>query len=255
MATETAQTKVEPSPNKDAQQGERFFLEGPQARGDEAATIYRVVREFFHGFRTLHFVGPCVTVFGSARFKEDHRYYHLAREVGAALVRLGFTVMTGGGPGIMEAANRGAKDADGRSVGCNIILPFEQQPNPYVDLMVEFRYFFVRKVMLVKYSYAFVVLPGGVGTMDELFEALTLIQTKKISGFPIVLMGKDYYAPLIAFLKEMIEAGTISPTDMDLLMVTDSVEEAMAHIEKVAITQFKLTRRPWTSKQWWLGEK
>jgi uncharacterized protein (TIGR00730 family) len=255
MATDTAPTKVEPSPNEDAQQGDRFLLEGPQARGDEAATIYRIVREFFHGFRTLHFVGPCVTVFGSARFKEDHRYYQLAREVGAALVKLGFTVMTGGGPGIMEAANRGAKDANGRSVGCNIILPFEQAPNPYVDLMVEFRYFFVRKVMLVKYSYAFVVMPGGVGTMDELFEALTLIQTKKISGFPIVLMGKDYYLPLIEFLKDMVAAGTISPTDMDLLMVTDSVEEAMAHIEKFAITQFKLVRRPWTNKQWWLGEK
>lgn len=255
MATETAQTKVEPSPNKDAQQGERFFLEGPQARGDEAVTIYRVVREFFHGFRTLHFVGPCVTVFGSARFKEDHEHYKLGVEVGAALSNLGFTVMTGGGPGIMEAANRGAREAGGPSIGCNIRLPFEQAPNPYLDVMLEFRYFFVRKVMLVKYSYAFVILPGGVGTMDEMFEALTLIQTKKIRDFPVVLMGKDYYAPLIAFLEKMVTAQTIAPEDLKLFIVTDSVQEAMDHIQRFAIDKFELKRRKAEMrKRWWLGE-
>src|SRR6266850_6078740 len=149
--------------------------------------------DFLRGFRVLHFVGPCVAVFGSARIKAGSPDYELARKIGAGLSRMGFTVMTGGGPGLMEAANRGAKEAGGRSVGCNILLPTEQTPNSYVDRMVTFRYFFVRKVMLVKYSYAFVVLPGGFGTIDELFEALTLIQTRKILDFPVVLMGVDYW--------------------------------------------------------------
>lgn len=215
--------------------------------------LLRIFREFFRGFRKLHFVGPCVTVFGSARFKEDHPYYALGREVGAAVSQLGFTVMTGGGPGIMEAANRGAKEAGGRSLGCNIILPFEQYPNPYLDDMLEFRYFFVRKTMLIKYSYAFVVLPGGLGTMDELFESLTLIQTRKIRHFPVVLMGRDYYAPMIDFLESMVIAGTINSKDLDLLMVTDSVDEAMAHIEKHAIQKFGLRRVP--HRSWVLGER
>ncbi|HEY6402700.1 MAG TPA: TIGR00730 family Rossman fold protein, partial [Blastocatellia bacterium] len=214
MARPSPQPKIEITPNVSAKRGERYFLEGPKSRGSEAMTLWRVMREFFYGFRKLHFIGPCVTVFGSARFKEDHEYYKLAREIGAAVSNLGFTVITGGGPGVMEAANRGAKDVGGRSIGCNIILPFEQQPNPYLDAMLEFRYFFVRKVMLIKYSYAFVVLPGGVGTMDELFEALTLIQTRKILDFPVVLMGKDYYAPLIDFFGDMARAGTISQADL-----------------------------------------
>ena len=151
--------------------------------------------------------------------------------------------MTGGGPGIMEAANRGAREAGGPSVGCNIVLPQEQKLNPYLDRKVTFRYFFVRKVMLVKYSYAFVVMPGGVGTMDELFEAVTLIQTKKIESFPVVLIGKEYWAPLVALMEEMVEVGTISRDDLDLLLFTDSVDEAMAHIEKYAIEQFGLVRR------------
>ena len=207
-------------------------------------TVFRIFREFIRGFRKLHFVGPCVTVFGSARFKEDHPYYHLAREVGAALSNLGFTVMTGGGPGIMEAANRGAKDAGGASIGCNIVLPFEQKPNPYLDKMIEFRYFFIRKVMLLKYSYAFVVLPGGVGTMDELFEALTLIQTRKILDFPVVLMGRAYYQPMLDYLEMMVRERTISETDLKLVTLTDSVEEAMAHIEQHAVQKFKLKRVP-----------
>ncbi|MBF8303286.1 MAG: Cytokinin riboside 5'-monophosphate phosphoribohydrolase, partial [Candidatus Dadabacteria bacterium] len=159
---------------------DRYFLEGPRSRIQEFFFTIRVLLEFIKGFRVLHFVGPCVTVFGSARLKEDHPYYQLARNVGGRLVKLGFTVMTGGGPGIMEAANRGAKEAGGISVGCNITLPIEQKPNTYLDKWVTFNHFFVRKVLLVKYSYAFVVMPGGVGTLDELFEVITLIQTKKI---------------------------------------------------------------------------
>ncbi|HYB44324.1 MAG TPA: TIGR00730 family Rossman fold protein, partial [Candidatus Methylomirabilis sp.] len=161
------------------------FLQGPQRRGFELARALRIFAELMRGFRSFHFLGPCVTVFGSARFGEHHPYYGLAREVGAGLARSGFTVMTGGGPGIMEAANRGAKEAGGRSVGCNIELPEEQRPNGYLDRWITFRYFFVRKLMLIKYSYAFVAMPGGFGTLDELFETATLIQTGKIRDFPI----------------------------------------------------------------------
>ena len=219
-----------------------YLLEGPQPRRIETLRLLRIMWDFIRGFRGLHFVGPCITVFGSARFAEDHRYYALAREVGAAIARLGLTVMTGGGPGIMEAANRGAFEAGGNSIGCNIILPFEQKPNPYIHKMLEFRYFFVRKTMLVKYSYGFVVMPGGVGTMDELFEALTLIQTGKIQNFPVVLMGRHYYQPLMEFLQDMIREKTISPTDLDLLLVTDSVDEAVSHIEHHAINRFGFRR-------------
>ncbi|HEY7862503.1 MAG TPA: TIGR00730 family Rossman fold protein, partial [Thermoanaerobaculia bacterium] len=157
---------------------ERVFLEGPHTRRRELWSVVQIAWEFIRGFRTLHFVGPCVSVFGSARFAAGHPHYELARELGAGLARIGFTVMTGAGPGIMEGANRGAREAGGRSVGCNIVLPEEQALNPYVDVAVTFEHFYVRKVMLVKYSYAFVVFPGGIGTMDELFEALTLIQTR-----------------------------------------------------------------------------
>ena len=160
------------------------FLSGPQRRGSELARIWRIGLEFVRGFRALHFVGPCVTVFGSARFRPGHRYYELAREVGTRLARAGFAVMTGGGPGVMEAANRGAQEAGGLSIGCNIELAHEQEPNPYLDHWVDFRYFFVRKVMLTKYSCAFVLMPGGFGTMDEIFETLTLIQTGKMKSFP-----------------------------------------------------------------------
>ena len=175
------------------------FLAGPQQRLEELMRAGRIFCEFIRGFRTLHFVGPCVTVFGSARFTENHPYYELARQCGAELAKAGFTVMTGGGPGIMEAANRGAKETGGRSIGCNIQLPREQKPNPFVDQWITFRYFFVRKVMLVKYSYAFIALPGGLGTLDEIFETATLIQTGKIRDFPLVLMGKEYWRPLLEF--------------------------------------------------------
>ena len=255
MAIPNPQPKIVTTPNVTAKRGERYFLEGPKSRGSEAMTLWRVVREFFYGFRKLHFIGPCVTIFGSARFKENHRYYELAREVGAAMANMGFTVITGGGPGVMEAANRGAKEVGGRSIGCNIILPFEQQPNPYLDVMLEFRYFFVRKVMLIKYSYAFVVLPGGVGTMDELFEALTLIQTRKILDFPVVLMGKDYYAPLIDFFGDMARAGTISEADLQLFMITDSLDEAMTHIEQHAVQKFRLHRTKSLKRRRWFWER
>ena len=201
------------------------------------------MRDFIVGFRALHFVGPCVTVFGSARVEEAHPYYELAREVGRGLGRMGFTVMTGGGPGLMEAANRGARDVGARSVGCNIALPIEQTVNRYVDKSVTCRYFFVRKVLLFKYSYGFIAMPGGMGTTDELFEALTLIQTKKILDFPVVIMGKQYWAPLIKLLEDMVAAKTIHATDLDLTLITDDVPEALAHIERHAIEAFGLTRR------------
>ena len=234
---------------------DRVLLEGPQSRLREILLLLRAARDFVRGFRALHFVGPCVTVFGSARFDEHHRYYAMARHVGAALARTGFTVMTGGGPGVMEGANRGARDAGGRSVGCNVELPFEQEPNPYLDRWVTCRYFFVRKVLLVKYSYAFIVLPGGFGTLDELTEALTLIQTRKILQFPIVLMGVDYWAPFLAMVKTMVDAGTIAPADLDLMLVTDSVDEAMAHLELHAIQHFGLKKRKVPRPRKIFGEK
>ena len=234
---------------------DRVLLEGPHSRIREILLLVRAGRDFIRGFRALHFVGPCVTVFGSARFDERHRYYAMAREVGGALARIGFTVMTGGGPGVMEGANRGAREAGGRSVGCNVELPFEQEPNPYLDRWVTCRYFFVRKVLLVKYSYAFVVLPGGFGTLDELTEALTLIQTRKILQFPIVLMGVDYWAPFLAMVKTMVEAGTIAPADLDLMLVTDSVGEAMAHLELHAIQHFGLKKRKVPRPHKIFGEK
>ena len=221
-------------------EADRRMLEGPRSRTSEFVQLLRVMRDFLRGFRVLHFVGPCVTVFGSARTRQDDPNYQLAREMGEALTRLGFTVMTGGGPGIMEAANRGAKDAGGRSVGCNIELPFEQKPNAYLDRCVTMHYFFVRKTLLVKYSYAFVVFPGGAGTVDELFEALTLIQTGKIESFPIIVMGTDYWREMVGFIGKMARVGTISPKDLDLIFVTDSVEDAIEHIRKKAITPFGL---------------
>jgi hypothetical protein len=221
---------------------ERRFLAGPRSRRRELLTVVRVATEFVSGFRKLHFMGPAVTVFGSARTKEGDANYALGRAMGAALGDLGFTVITGGGPGAMEAANRGAKDAGGGSVGCTIQLPHEQVSNPYLDISVDFRYFFVRKVMLVKYSYAFVVLPGGFGTVDEWFEALTLIQTAKIHEFPVVVIGVEYWAPIVMQLETMVEAGMISRSDLDLLLVTDSVDEAARHIDEICISRFDLGR-------------
>jgi uncharacterized protein (TIGR00730 family) len=234
---------------------DRFLLEGPHSRGREFLILLRAVRDFVRGFRGLHFVGPCVTVFGSARFPQGHQYYQLGRDVGAALVGLGFTVMTGGGPGVMEAANRGAREAGGRSVGCNVKLPHEQFPNPYLDRYVTCHYFFVRKVLLFKYSYAFVVLPGGLGTLDELREALTLIQTGKILQFPVVLMGTQYWKPFMDLLREMVTLGTVSAGDLDLFLLTDNITEAMAHIEHHAIRRFGLRPRKVPPPRRWLGEQ
>lgn len=222
---------------------ETTFLEGPHSRWRELQFVYGVLKQFIYGFRKLHFVGPSVTVFGSARFKDTDPYYTLAREIGREIVKLGFTVITGGGPGIMEAANRGAKEAGGRSIGCNIILPEEQQPNKYLDEWVTIDYFFIRKVLLTKYSYAFVVMPGGYGTMDEFFEAITLIQTGKTLRFPVVLMGTDYHADLYKYIRNMVAAKTISPEDEQLFLFTDSVREAIDHISKHAILGFGLRKK------------
>ena len=188
--------------------------------------VLRIQGEFVHGFNALAELGAGIAVFGSARVKEDHPYYQAARELSQKLVAAGFAVITGGGPGLMEAANRGAREADGVSVGCNIELPFEQSGNPYANLKVNFRYFFVRKTMFVKYSDGFVIFPGGFGTLDELFEALTLVQTKKIHRFPIVLYGRAYWQGLIDWIKDtQLAQGMVSPEDMNLLIVSDSVDE------------------------------
>ena len=236
-------------------QSENRFLTERQSRIGEFLFTLKVVKEFIKGFRTLHFVGPCVAVFGSARFKEDHHYYQLGREVGASVSRLGFTVMTGGGPGVMEAANRGAKEAGGFAVGCNIMLPREQEPNMYLDKLVEFHHFFVRKVLMFKYSYAFVVLPGGVGTIDEMFEALTLIQTKKVSDFPVVLMGKNYWQPVIDQLKVFDEHKTALHTELDSLLITDSLDEMTEYLRVKAIERFKLSKAmKFNRSKWFLEE-
>lgn len=234
---------------------EVHFLRGPQPRGFELKRAVQIFLEIVKGFRALHFVGPCVTVFGSARFRQDQPHYQLAREVGAQLARAGFTVMTGGGPGIMEAANRGAKEAGGYSVGCNIELPKEQEPNAYLDRWVTFPDFFVRKLMLIKYSYAFIALPGGFGTLDEIFETATLIQTGKIQDFPLVLMGKDYWRPLLDFLRERLLAQkTVDAYDVDRIQVTDSPEDAVRGVKDVAMKRFGLTYGPQVKRRWYLWE-
>lgn len=231
---------------------EQIYLDGPKSRGYELAFAWRVFWQFIKGFRGLHFVGPCITVFGSARYKEDHPYYVKAREFGKKIADSGFTTMTGGGPGIMEAANRGAFENNGMSVGCNIQLPFEQQINQYVQKSITFEHFFVRKVLLVKYSYAFIIMPGGFGTMDEFFEILTLIQTKSVTNFPVVLFGKEYYQPLVENIEWMAQEGTISKEDMSLVLVTDNIDEAMEHIRNYISTHYKIIPR---KRLRWLFEK
>jgi uncharacterized protein (TIGR00730 family) len=226
------------------------FLDGPKSRWTELKFTFKVFKEFINGFRALHFVGPCVTVFGSARFDEDNKYYQDARKLGAGLASLGFTVLTGGGPGIMEAANRGAKDVGGKSVGCNIVLPFEQKPNPYLDKWMDFEYFFVRKTLLIKYSYAFVICPGGFGTLDEFFEALTLIQTQKIERFPVVIFDDGFHSHIIEHIKIMTEKKTISPQDEKLFLITNDVDEAIDYIKSKTETGFGLRYKPIK----WLGE-
>jgi hypothetical protein len=241
----------EPPAGKD----DRVFLEGPHSRLREVLLLARAMRDFVRGFRVLHFVGPCITIFGSARFGESDPHYAIAREVGRRVSRLGFTVMTGGGPGLMEAANRGARDAGGLSVGCNIELPLEQAPNGYLDRFITCHYFFVRKVLLFKYSYGFVVLPGGLGTLDELCEALTLIQTGKIAEFPVVLIGTEYWKPFLSLLREMIGHGALAASDLDLLKVTDDLDDAMRHLETHAVGAFGLKRVKRQRPAWWLLER
>ena len=238
----------EKSQPRSLERRDEYFLQGPHSRGSELLFTLRVFGEFIRGFRSLHFIGPCVTVFGSARFHQDHPYYALAREIGRNLAKIGFTVMTGGGPGIMEAANRGAWEEHGMSVGCNIQLPVEQHPNPYLDRWVTFHHFFVRKVLLFKYSYGFIIMPGGLGTTDEMFEALTLIQTGKISHFPIIVLGKEYWRDVAELMRKMVDAGTAGSADLDLLYFTDSVEEVMDILRTRSIKRFGLKparRRAW----------
>jgi uncharacterized protein (TIGR00730 family) len=236
-------TKDKEIPAKDkvvATKTEIQFFEGPQSRWKDFKYTVSVFFEFIKGFRALHFVGPCVTVFGSARFKEDHPFYEQARQLSGEIAQLGFTIMTGGGPGIMEAANRGAKDVGGKSVGCNIVLPHEQKHNPYLDKWVDIKYFFIRKMLLIKYSYAFIVMPGGFGTLDEFYEALTLVQTQKIEMFPIIIFDKDFYKNICQHNQKMFEAGTISANDESLYLVTDSIPEAIAYIKEKSIRAFGL---------------
>ncbi len=262
MANENASSAKLPPPATGAEWGkgtrsdaERQFLRGPRPRGDELGEALRIFWQCMRGFRALHFVGPCVTVFGSARFREDHPYYELTRQVGRAVAEAGFTVMTGGGPGLMEAANRGAKEAGGYSVGSNIELPSEQKPNAYLDRWIEFPYFFVRKLMLLKYSYAFVAMPGGIGTLDEIFETAVQIQTGKMRGFPLVLVGKSYWDPLIAYLRStLLKEHTVDAIDIDRIMVTDSPHEAVALIRERAMKDFGLVDGPRLRRRWFLFE-
>ncbi len=206
-----------------------------EKRASDSWRLFRIMAEFIEGFDTLSNMGPCVSIFGSARTKPGTPYYEMASEVARQVIQRGYGVITGGGPGIMEAANKGAQDAGGVSVGLNIELPFEQGANPYIDRdkLLNFDFFFVRKVMFVKYAQGFIVLPGGMGTLDELFEAITLIQTQKILPFPIVLMGKDYWSGLIDWLRDtMLEAGKISAGDLELFQITDDPVHAVDHIEQ-----------------------
>ncbi|QCX38734.1 TIGR00730 family Rossman fold protein [Aureibaculum algae] len=235
---------------------ESIFLGGKRSRLKEFTSVLSILFEFIYGFRKLHFVGPCITVFSSAKFGEDNIYYKQAREFSKLMANKNFTIMTGGGPGIMEAANRGAKDVSGMSIGCNIELPKEQHPNPYLDFNITLEHFYVRKVLLLKYSYAFAVFPGGFGTMDEFFETLTLLQTNKISNFPVVLFGKKYWSNLLEQTEIMVRHGTISKEDLQLFLVTDSVTEGIDYIYK------KLEKRHGASievkaprTRWWFGER
>jgi hypothetical protein len=230
------------------------FLEGPQSRWEEFKFSVKVLLEFIKGFRALHFTGPCVTVFGSARFKEDHPYYETARKLSAEIAKLGFTIMTGGGPGIMEAANRGAREVGGRSVGCNIVLPVEQHPNAYLDKWVNIKYFFIRKTLLIKYSYAFIVMPGGFGTLDEYFEALTLVQTRKISEFPIIIFDREFHKELIAHIEYMKSRSTISIAETNFFLVTDSIDEAVQYIRKNSVIKYDLRPRQHYKPFRWLFE-
>ena len=214
---------------------EKAFLAGRRSREADLESAVRIFLEFLRAFESFEFEQPCVTVFGSARFGEGHRYYDLAREVGAELARAGYAVMTGGGSGIMEAANRGAREAGGLSIGCNIALPREQKPNRYLDRFIQLDHFFVRKVMLVKYSSAFVVMPGGFGTLDEAFEIATLMQTDKIEHFPLIAVGREFWDDLIDFAREtMIAQGTLSPEDARFVHLADTAADVVRLVRENA---------------------
>ncbi|HVS65155.1 MAG TPA: TIGR00730 family Rossman fold protein [Thermoanaerobaculia bacterium] len=229
---------------------DRVLLEGPRSRVTELMRALRILAEVVRGFRKLHFVGPCVTVLGSARLGAEHPASDQARRLGFELARAGFSVMTGGGPGLMQAANRGAQEGGGTSVGCTIRLPFEEEPNPYLDLCIDFHYFFVRKLMLVKYSIGFVALPGGFGTLDELFEISTLLQTRRIHDVPIVLMGADYWRPLLDLAAAMRSAGTISEEDAARWVITEDPVEVASRMRESARQHPLFEPRPHR----WLGE-
>lgn len=234
---------------------ERKFFKGPRSRFSELKYTLGVVAQFVKGFRTLHFLGPTVTVFGSARFQEGNEYYELARKVSYKLAKEGFAIMTGGGPGIMEAGNRGAKEAGGISVGCNIVLPHEQKENPYLDHFVNIDYFFVRKELLRKYSFAFVILPGGFGTLDEFFETVTLVQTLKIDKMPIVVMGVEYHKFIKDHIDLMRVTKTISEEDLKLILFSDNTDEVIEHIIRYAAQHTGLKLQPARPTTWLLGEK
>ncbi|WP_456424891.1 LOG family protein [Lutibacter sp.] len=223
------------TPNEDKKIREKFKQKTwNEIRTNDSWAIFKIMAEFVEGFERLGKIGPCVTIFGSARTKPDHKYYKLAEHISYTLTKHGYGIITGGGPGIMEAGNKGAHRAKGTSVGLNIELPFEQHDNPYIDSdkSLDFDYFFVRKVMFVKYSQGFVVMPGGFGTMDELFEAITLIQTKKIGKFPIVLVGRKFWSGIMDWIKNtLLEEGNISPIDLDLISLVDTEEEVLEVID------------------------
>jgi uncharacterized protein (TIGR00730 family) len=240
-----AQLNYELPPSKNSSSlDERKFLSVTRTAEKEKARLKRITNEFEMGFKKLGRIGPAVTVFGSARFKPGEPYYELARQTGNVFAKAGFTVLTGGGPGAMEAANRGAHEAGGTTYGLNIILPHEQQPNPYVDDSFEFNYFFVRKVMLVKYSCAYIVVPGGLGTLDELFEAATLIQCKKIGPFPLILVGGKFWKGLRDFISYMASQGVFSPKEVGFSRIVETPEEAVQLVLKSLPKDFSKGLKP-----------
>ncbi len=221
---------------------EKLLIEGKRSPLKDFWRLIKIALDFAAGFHAFRHLGPTITVFGSARFHEGDRYYNLARATARLLAEDGFAIMTGGGPGIMEAANRGAREVKGVSIGCNIRLPNEQRPNPYLDSFVEFDHFYVRKVMLMRFSCAFVAMPGGFGTLDEITEAITLMQTKKITAFPVVLMGIDFWEPLKEFIqKTLIDNKTIAEEDLDLLYFTDDPADALSYIARYAEAKAEIT--------------
>lgn len=236
------------TPHYRLSKSESRFVQGPLSRFKELVFMFKVLYTFIRAFQKMYGIGPCVTIFGSARFGPEMDHYKDAERIGAAIAKLGFTVMTGGGPGIMEAANKGAYEAGGYSVGCNIVLPVEQKQNPYLHKWIYIPHFFVRKVILVKYSFAFIVMPGGMGTLDELFEALTLIQNRMIAGFPVVIFDTEYHKDLCQHIDMMVKHESISPEDMQLLFVTDSVDELVAHLKKHAIKKFGLKKKEYKAR-------